>query len=113
MNLDEVQAAGRFAWHPDGNLIYVSGEGVLWLLVDEGGLIYDILKPKRALPAWALAGWRHERTCPCDLCAKDYPIAAATAEPVTPGDGGRSGVSEGCATSGTPPELTVTGEGAS
>ena len=36
MNLEEVQAAGRFAWHPGGNLIYVPGEGVLLLLVNEG-----------------------------------------------------------------------------
>ena len=84
MNLDEVQAAGRFAWHPDGNLIHVPGEGVLLLLVDEGGLIYDILKPKQALPAWALAGWRHERACACRTCAEEYPLAAATAEPALP-----------------------------
>ena len=84
MNLDEVQAAGRFAWHPERQPdLRARARACLWLLVDEGGLIYDILKPKRALPAWALAGWRHERTCPCDLCAKDYPIAAATAEPTT------------------------------
>jgi hypothetical protein len=81
VNLDEVQAAGRFAWHTDGNLIYVPGEGVLLLLVNESAQIYDTLKPMQSLPAWALTGWRHERACVGSACADEYPLAAATAEP--------------------------------
>jgi hypothetical protein len=72
MTLQEVQAAGRFASRPGGNLIYVPGEGVLLLLVNEGAVIFDTLRPEGDLPPWALAGWRHERGCPCG-CWQESP----------------------------------------
>ena len=83
MTLQQVRAAGRFAWRPGGNLIYVPGDGVLLLLVNEGALIFDTLRPEQELPPWALSGWRHERGCPCGCWeeAPATPVEPAAASP--------------------------------
>ena len=83
MDLQQVMTVGRFAWRPGGNLIYVPGEGVLLLLVNEGAAIYDTLRPKDDLPPWALSGWRHERGCPCG-CWEESPATPSKAAAATP-----------------------------
>jgi hypothetical protein len=87
MNLQEVQAARRFAWRPGGNLIYVPGEGVLLLLVNEGAVIFDTLRPEGDLPPWALTGWRHERGGPCG-CWEESPPGPAESAGATPNGSG-------------------------
>jgi hypothetical protein len=91
MTLQEVQAAGRFAWRPGGNLIYVPGEGVLLLLVNEGAVVFDTLRPQGDLPPWALAGWRHERGCPCGCWQEGSLPDSSQAAGTTPNGSGDSG----------------------
>jgi hypothetical protein len=90
VNLQEAQATGRFAWRPGGNLIYVPGAGVLLLLVNEGALVFDTLRPKEDLPHWALSGRRHERGCPCGGW-EESPHGADAATPAIPTEPARDG----------------------
>ena len=85
MDLQQIMTVGRFAWRPGGNLIYVPGEGVLLLLINEGAVIYDTLRPQDDLPPWALSGWRHERGCPCGCWEKSPVDPVATALPAQNG----------------------------
>lgn len=72
MNLQEVEAAGRFAFLPRKNLVYVPGEGVLVVWVDEEhrGEMCAVVRPNtRRLPDWARRdGWEHVGFCDCEWC---------------------------------------------
>ena len=57
MNLKDVEAAGRFAFLPHENLIYVPGEGVLVVWVDEehrGEMCAVVRSNTERLPDWVM-----------------------------------------------------------